>query len=115
MERVRQQCVLHPERGAVACCPQCHRFYCHECITEHDGEVLCRRCLSAQVEQKTDAHFWRCRKGLVRYVVKPLLVLAGLLLLWLIFILLGALLMRFPDTFHYETPRLSTNGEVRSE
>lgn len=108
MQLQRQQCILHPERGAVARCPQCQRFYCHECITEHDGEVLCRHCLSAQREQDATRPFERHRKALNRVVVKPLLAVAGMILLWVLFIALGSLLLRFPDSFHYEKPKVST-------
>jgi len=104
MQLQRQQCILHPERGAVARCPQCQRFYCHECITEHDGEVLCRHCLSAQSEEKDTDAFRRHRQAFNSFILKPLLALAGLILLWLMFLTLGSLLLRFPDSFHYEKP-----------
>lgn len=103
MDLQQQQCVLHPERGAVACCPACHRFYCHECITEHAGRVLCRHCLTVQQEQQSSRLPWR-RQFLIRFCFKPLVVLAGLILLWLVFTAIGAMLIRFPDDFHYVAP-----------
>jgi len=112
MQLQRQQCILHPDRGAVARCPQCQRFYCHECITEHDGEVLCRHCLSAQSEQNITGSFQRHRKAFNSLVVKPLLAVAGMFLLWVMFITLGSLLLRFPDSFHYEKPTVPTPGNL---
>jgi hypothetical protein len=108
MQLQRQQCILHPERGAVARCPQCQRFYCHECITEHDGEVLCRHCLNAQCEQNDTRSFAWHRKAFNSLVMKPLLALACLLLLWMMFLTLGSLLLRFPDSFHTEKSTAST-------
>jgi hypothetical protein len=29
----------------VARCPECRRFYCRECVTEHDDRLLCASCL----------------------------------------------------------------------
>ena len=44
----RQRCWAHPQREAVSRCPECRRFYCRECVTEHDGRLLCVQCLSAR-------------------------------------------------------------------
>ena len=105
MKLNRQQCVLHPERGAVARCPVCKRFYCRECITEHDGQVLCRRCLLRQVEDADKEQSFMDRHGAVlRITSRPLLAAAGVLLLWLIFVTIGSMLMRFPDSFYYFAP-----------
>jgi hypothetical protein len=40
-----QRCFNHGMREAAARCPECGRFYCRECITEHDDRVLCSACL----------------------------------------------------------------------
>ncbi len=105
MKLSRQQCVLHPERGAVARCPVCKRFYCHECITEHNGQVLCRRCLQRQIEGSANELSFMDRHGAVIHMVsRPLLAVAGLFLLWLIFATIGTMLMRFPDNFHLSAP-----------
>ena len=40
-----QRCFNHATREAVARCPECHHFFCRECITEHDDRVLCTGCL----------------------------------------------------------------------
>ena len=41
----QQRCFNHTSREAVARCPECGRFFCRECITEHDDRVLCAVCL----------------------------------------------------------------------
>jgi len=102
MKLVRQQCVLHPDRGAVARCPECGRFYCHECITEHEGEVLCRRCLLRQSDkQESSSGFWKRHGTVLKIAFKPILAVAGFFLLWLLFVAVGSLLMHFPDSFYY--------------
>lgn len=105
----QQQCVLHPERGAVACCPECHRFYCHECITEHAGRVLCCHCLILQQTQQESRNPQQ-RKLLIQVCVKPLLMVVGVILLWLVFTAIGAMLIRFPDDFHYVAPAPEEDG-----
>jgi hypothetical protein len=42
----RQRCWTHPQREAVSRCPSCRRFYCRECVTEHDRQLLCVSCLA---------------------------------------------------------------------
>jgi hypothetical protein len=37
----QQRCLNHMLREAVARCPECSRFFCRECITEHEDKVLC--------------------------------------------------------------------------
>jgi hypothetical protein len=94
----RNHCFLHPERGAVARCPECGRFYCRECITEHEGEVLCRRCLLADVSDPGALR--QRRRGVALLLLKPLCALAVYALLWLLFMALGTLLIHFPDSFY---------------
>lgn len=42
----RQRCWTHARREAVSRCPSCTRFYCRECVTEHEGRLLCVGCLA---------------------------------------------------------------------
>ena len=49
----RQRCWAHAQREAVSRCPECRRFYCRECVTEHDGRLLCVQCLSARTAEPT--------------------------------------------------------------
>lgn len=42
------RCQQHPVREAIARCPNCRQSFCRECITEHDGRMLCLPCLAKQ-------------------------------------------------------------------
>lgn len=113
MKLSRQQCVLHPDRGAVARCPVCKRYYCHECITEHDGQVLCCHCLLQQVQDADNiSSFMDRHAASFQLVAKPLLALGGLLLLWLIFAVIGTMLMRFPNNFYLSVSDSSEEASV---
>jgi hypothetical protein len=89
-----QRCVRHAEREAAARCPACGRFFCRECITEHDGRVLCSACLA---EQAAGAAAVRQRR------FRPFawsMACAALLALWLVYMGIGKLLLRIPSDFH---------------
>lgn len=94
----RQRCFNHHAREAAARCPECGQFYCRECVTEHEGRVLCMPCLEA-LAIATD------RAG-ARRIVPSLAVqaVAGFLLLWFLFTLLGEGLAVVPDSFHEGNP-----------
>jgi uncharacterized paraquat-inducible protein A len=49
-ETWRTRCHNHPQREAAARCPECGRFFCRECVTEHEGRVICSACLRALTE-----------------------------------------------------------------
>lgn len=88
-----RRCYHHGRRSAVACCPACGRFFCRECIAEHEGRVLCTACLRAEV---APAEAPRRR----RFVTGALGAVASFLVLWLFFHALGRLLGAVPSTFH---------------
>jgi len=48
---IHQRCFNHSLREAVARCPECERFFCRECITEHDNRVICAACLAKLTSQ----------------------------------------------------------------
>ena len=43
---VQQRCFRHDLREAAGRCPSCRRYYCRECLTEHDHRLLCVTCLA---------------------------------------------------------------------
>lgn len=94
IELFRQRCSIHAHREAAALCPGCRRYFCRECVTEHDDRVWCAACLAKQA-QPTLAR--RLRLG-------SLLRLAGLLLsfmaLWLFFDFCGRTLLAIPTPYH---------------
>ena len=73
-------------------CPVCRRYFCRECVTEHDGRMTCTACvaaLHAPAQGKRSSRF--------------LLALGaggGFLLAWFLFYYAGVWLARIPDTFY---------------
>jgi hypothetical protein len=91
-----RRCFNHGMREAVARCPLCGKFYCRECIAEHDGRMICARCLLPGGASR--------RKG--RYLtgfLRAIQLLAGVLVLWFAFFLAGRALLTMPSSFHEGT------------
>lgn len=89
-----QRCFNHVAREAVARCPGCTRYFCRECVTEHDDRVLCAACLARLA--KTDSG----RARTFRTVTRVLQFGLGLVLAWFFFFAIGETLQRLPDEFH---------------
>ncbi|MGN6553873.1 MAG: rhomboid family protein [Verrucomicrobiota bacterium] len=92
-----QRCFNHAAREAAARCPECKQFFCRECITEHDDRVLCTACLRklARVPLTKRAGFVGVMRGVQ--------CLAGILIAWFFFFLIGEGLVRLSDSFHQNT------------
>lgn len=91
------RCTHHAGREAVARCPACQRFFCRECITEHDRRVLCADCLrrlAATPARKAS------RRGDVALTAAGV---AGLFVIWVLFYLAGQALLLIPSSFHEGT------------
>lgn len=87
-----QRCWHHPAREAVVRCPVCRRFYCRECVIEHEGRMICAACMAqASGTGRQTGHVVNARW--------TALALGGLLLAWLIFYYLGVYLARIPSDF----------------
>jgi hypothetical protein len=87
---IDQRCFHHSAREAVVRCPVCRRFYCRECVTEHDGRMICTACAAVDTPdtaRKSSLLGWIAGAG------------AGFLLAWLIFYYLGVMLARIPSDF----------------
>jgi len=91
---LRQRCFHHDFREAVARCPNCMRFFCRECITEHEDRVICADCLrklvAAQVRPRSRTH----------RAFGLLLPAAGLLIAWIFFYAIGRTLLLIPASVH---------------
>ena len=90
----RKRCFHHAQREAAARCPECGHFYCRECVTEHDGRLLCTACLrklSAPKERRP------LRLG---FLWRPLQLGLGLGLAWAAFYVLGLVLLQTPAEWH---------------
>ena len=89
-----QRCINHMFREAVARCPECGRFFCRECITEHDDKVLCASCLRKRLKpggQRFHPYQWIFRLGHFS---------AGIVLLYVIFYYVAQILLALPADFH---------------
>ncbi len=92
-----QRCYNHQRREAVARCPDCGRFFCRECVTEHEDRVLCTACLRKLTKKSRAGAFGFAilfRIGQCSF---------GLFLLWLAFYYLGRMLLALPADFHEGT------------
>jgi hypothetical protein len=90
----QRRCINHPQREASARCPECGRFFCRECITEHDDRVLCASCL-AKLSIKKD-------RGIKSWAWVPRLGLAffAAAVVFLALLLIGNFLVSIPSHFH---------------
>src|SRR5258705_13675523 len=100
-----QRCLLHPQREAVARCPECRRAYCRECVTEHDGRMLCAACIarlsiSGLHDRAARGTLYRGAARLVRGAGRVGRLAAGVLAAWLFFHVLGETLAMFPTATH---------------
>jgi hypothetical protein len=92
-----QRCFNHLLREAVARCPQCQRYFCRECVTEHEDKVLCAACLRA------DAGLNRSDRSQLGGLMRMMHFLLGATLLWVFFYYLGQILLSLPSAFHEGT------------
>jgi len=89
-------CLIHPDRSAVARCPACREFFCSECITEHDGKLICAACLAKGSVQRRGPE----KKRLVIHPAAVLQFLVALALCWALYYFAGRFLGGIPDEFH---------------
>ena len=92
-----QRCLRHAAREAVARCPQCHYFFCRECITEHDDRVLCADCLAKMLRPSEK------RSSAFGMLISVVFSLCGIATAWLFFNMMGQILARVPASFHEGT------------
>ena len=92
-----QRCLNHMLREAVARCPECGRFFCRECITEHEDKVLCAACLRKRLKP-AGQHFQR-----FQWIFRSGYFLAGVVLLYIIFFYFAQMLAALPTDFHEGT------------
>ena len=93
-----QRCYHHHRREAVVRCPECRRYFCRECVTEHSDRMLCAQCLTLLAEER--------RKRSAVWVRGFFILVQGtfgFLFLWYAFYLVGRMLLSIPDTFHEGT------------
>jgi hypothetical protein len=98
-----ERCTLHPDRGAKARCPSCGYFFCGECITEHEGRLVCASCLAGEHEESSA----QPAKRRLRLPTVPfwaaVQILVAVLIVWMGFLFLAETLRNTPDRFHEGT------------
>ena len=93
----QQRCFNHAQREAVALCPECGRFFCRECVAEHEDRVVCAACLGKL------ARWPLTRRPGFMQTARVLQALLGLLTAWFCFYLVGESLLALPNSFHEGT------------
>jgi hypothetical protein len=96
-ELIHQRCFNHALREAAALCPECHHFYCRECITEHDDRVICAVCLGKMASRSLTQ-----RAGF-RFAVRTLQTLVGLAIACSFFYFVGRTLLSIDSSVHEGT------------
>ena len=91
---IYQRCFYHESREAACRCPICRRYFCRECVTEHDDRLLCVECLKTIVAGQA------ARRSGVRRALRGLLPVAGILMAWLFFYFIGRTLLLIPTAVH---------------
>ena len=92
-----QRCFNHARREAVGRCPECARFYCRECVTEHDDRLLCASCLKKLAPRPlTESRLFLATLRACQCVL-------SLLAAWTFFYYVGQVLLRIPSSFHEGT------------
>jgi hypothetical protein len=94
---VNKRCFHHVHREAVAVCPECKRFFCRECVTEHEDRIICASCLKKK--------FPAADRRRLRFInlLRMWQGIAGILILWIFFYFLGQILVSIPSSFHEGT------------
>jgi hypothetical protein len=89
-----QRCYHHEFREAAGRCPVCRRYFCRECVTEHDDRVICAECLNKlRADSSSASRSWR-------RLARPLGPVLGLLIAWLAFYWVGRALLAIPAAVH---------------
>ena len=101
---VRERCWVHPPREAAARCPSCGRFFCRECVTEHEGRLLCADCLRGlrAAAERRRRPAWRA-KGVLTAITRTASLALSLLAAWFFFHVLAQTLVSLPGEFHAST------------
>lgn len=91
-----RRCLYHASREAAARCPECGRFFCRECIVEHENRIVCADCLARLTKTQRLAAARRKSSGAF-----PLAgAVGGLIVAWLVFFFIGRAVLSIPDDFH---------------
>jgi hypothetical protein len=93
----QQRCFNHAMREAVGRCTECTRFYCRECVTEHDDRLLCAECVARLFPGES-----RARRALLP-LAQIAELLFGIVIAWSFFYWIGQTLLSIDPAFHEGT------------
>jgi hypothetical protein len=105
---LQQHCWNHEAREA-AC--RCGRSYCRECVSEHEGRLLCAACLTLVVARSEQTN------GGLGKLAPPGMIAGGILLAWLIYWAAGASLIGLIRRLEQEpaaTSNSNSNSTIKS-
>lgn len=98
MENItHQRCSNHALREAAAICLECDRYFCRECVTEHEGKVVCTSCLRKLAVPSL------IKRLHIIWLVRAGQCLLGIVCVWLFFYCMGRILLLIPSSFHEGT------------
>lgn len=90
----RKRCFNHAYREAAGRCGICGRYFCRECVTDHEERLLCSVCLQGRV------HETGAGRSILLLPLRGLQFASGIVILWLLFYYLGVVLSALPSSFH---------------
>jgi hypothetical protein len=102
-----QRCWNHAAREAVARCPECGKFFCRECVTEHEDREVCSACLKQLAAQK------QARRRSFAPLGRAVAAIGGMVVASLFFFLIGRVLVNMPADFHEGTIWERTFEEIK--
>lgn len=94
---IHQRCFNHAQREAAGRCLSCGKFFCRECLVEHQERLICAACLRGLAKPPLTRH------PALRHLLQGGQILTGLFLLWIIFYMLGKVLLAVPSSVHEGT------------
>jgi hypothetical protein len=89
-----QRCFNHSVREAAARCPECRRFFCRECVAEHDDRLICASCLKRLTVSETS------ERRAFSTATRSVQLVVGILVVWFFFFMIGEGLVRIPSSWH---------------
>ncbi len=88
------RCEYHGDREAAARCPECSGFFCRECVTEHNGRMLCLKCLRKNLDSLRGKG-----KGLGFYMMAAAFLIS-MMSSWYFFFQISVFLASIPQKYH---------------
>jgi hypothetical protein len=95
-----ERCRNHADREAAARCPECRRHFCRECVTEHEGRMICAGCIAQLLALPAAAPRSHLSGPWRTAAMRGLRLVAGLFVAWSSFYLFGQALTLWTDSAH---------------